>query len=395
MNFRKSFKFVKEQVTFSFSSFIFLRNFLKDLDFETAGHIGIYLVASFALLSVIRPLGLKIFSLLLNEKTQSGILAFELNLLIRLKVPLFLAALILSVIGLTIDNSTQIEILLPFLAILFILNDIFRIQNIVDGTPEKNQVGNSVVLLLSLGSFIHISQASEFSVLYLWILSQILFFILLWKSRRNFYITSRIYRADFTKTGNVLSLESLITQTLGFIFIFWLTEIDPDFSGQFRIATSAFASIPILLFSALASPYSVQIAAGNVGVRKQVLRLSLTLMSFISFYAIVSRLNFIGVLMAGRETETFISGVAPAIVVAALVTLSSHITHSYAEKLTGITFIMVKVLPIAIMYLLILTFIYSSPPFIFEKILWAYLFSAYLFIVVILRLYGTSHNVLQ
>lgn len=395
MNFRKSFKFVNEQVIFSISSFVFLRNLLKDLDFETAGHIGIYLVATFSLLSIIRPLGLKIFSLLINQKNQSGIVAFELNLLIRLKVPLSLAGLILSLIGLSIDISSQIQFLLPTLGFLFILNDILRIQNIVDGNPEKNLVGNIVVLLLSLGSFVSISQPTEFSILYLWIFSQVLFFILLWKSRRNFRKTSRSYHVDFTKTGNVLSLESLITQTLGFIFIFWLTEINPDFSGQFRVATSAFATIPILFFSALASPYSVQIAIGNVEVRKQVLRLSITLAAFISVYAIVTHLKIIGSLMAGRETKTFESGIAPAFAVATLVTLNSHITHSYAEKLTRITFLVVRVFPVGIMYSLILIFVNSSPILGFETILWAYLFSAYLFIVVILRRYGTGHNVIE
>jgi hypothetical protein len=393
MNFRKSFKFVNEQVIFSISSFVFLRNLLKDLDFETAGHIGIYLVATFSLLSIIRPLGLKIFSLLINQKNQSGIVAFELNLLIRLKVPLSLAGLILSLIGLSINISSQIQFLLPTLGFLFILNDIFRIQNIVDGNPEKNWVGNIVVLLLSLGSFFSISQSTEFSILYLWIFSQILFFILLWKSRRNFRKTSRSYQVDFTKTGNVLSLESLITQTLGFIFIFWLTEIDPDFSGQFRVATSAFATIPILFFSALASPYSVQIAIGNVEVRKQVLRLSITLAAFISVYAIVTHLKIIGSLMAGRETKTFEGGIAPAFAVATLVTLNSHITHSYAEKLTRITFLVVRVFPVGIMYSLILIFVQNSPILGFETILWSYLFSTYLFIVVILRRYGTGHNV--
>jgi hypothetical protein len=395
INFRKSFKFVNEQVMFSISSFVFLRNLLKEVDFETAGHIGIYLVATFSILSIIRPLGLKIFSLLINQKIQSGIVAFELNLLIRLKVPLSLSGLILSLIGLSINTSSQIKFLLPALGFLFILNDIFRIQNIVDGTPEKNLVGNTVVLLLSLGSFFHISHATEFSVIYLWIFSQILFFILLWKSRQNFRKTSRSYRVDFTKTGNVLSLESLITQTLGFIFIFWLTEINPDFSGQFRVATSAFATIPILFFSALASPYSVQIAAGNVDVRKQVLRLSLTLAAFISCYAVVTHINIIGSLMAGRETKTFESGIAPAFVVATLVTLNSHITHSYAEKLTRITFLLVRVFPIGIMYSIILVIIQSSPFLGFETILWGYLLSAFLFIAVILRRYGTGHNVIE
>lgn len=393
MNLRNWFKFINEQVIFSISSFIFLRNVLKDLDFYTAGHVGIYLVATSALLSIIRPLGLKVFSLLINRKTYSGIIAFESNLLIRLKVPLFLALLVLSSIGISINVSCQIEFLFPFLGLLFILNDILRSQNIVEGTPEKNRVGNTVVLLLSLGSFFQIPQGTRFSVLYLWLFSQIVFFILLWSSRRNFLKTSRNYHIDFTKTGNVLSLETFISQTLGFIFIVLLTEINTEFSGQFRVATSAYAAIPILFFSALASPYAIQIALGKVELREQVLRLSFTIVSFVSFYVVVSHLDLIGSLMSGRETETFESGLAPAIVTAALVTLSAHISHSYAEKMKKSTFVVVKVLPTGIMYVLILTFINGFPVVGFEIILWTYLFLAYLFFVLILRRYGIRHNV--
>jgi hypothetical protein len=63
--------------------------------------------------------------------------------------------------------------------------------------------------------------------------------------------------------------------------------------------------------------------------------------------------------------------------------------------LTRITFLLVRVFPIGIMYSIILVIIQSSPFLGFETILWGYLLSAFLFIAVILRRYGTGHNVIE
>lgn len=394
LNLRKPLKFVSEQVIFSISSFVFLRNFLKELEFETAGHVGIYLVATYSILSMTRPLGLKAFSQLTDQKELTSIGNLELKFLKTLKYPLILAGFALISIGLTIETSNHIRFLLPSLGLLFILNDFLRTQNIVNGNPGENMTGNTVVLFLSLGSFLAISKSNEFLVLYLWIFSQITFFIILWISRKNSQITSRIDRVDFTKIGNLLSLESFLAQTFGFLFIFWLTGINADFSGQFRVATSAFATIPILFFSALASPYSIQIAAGNVEVRNQVFRLSITLMVFAICFFTVTRIDVIGLLLAGRETRNFERGIAPAFVVATLVTLISHITHSYANKLAKKFYILIRVVPIVLLYALIILTFENLSSSVFEKTLLAYLLSSYLFIVVILKRYGAEHNVI-
>lgn len=394
-NFKRTFKFIYEQALFSLSSFIFLRNLLKNLDFKTAGQVGIYFVTTFALLTIIRPLSLKIFSETFNHENQPRTLSPEIEFLSRLKNLLFTAGLILSSIGFTVDVSGQIYILLPMLGVLFILNDILRTRNIVDGNPEENQTGNIIVLLFSLASFCKVSQTNQFSVIYLWIVSQIFFLIFLLKSQKKFHKNSRSQPFDFTRIGNVLSLEGLITQGLGFLFIFWLTQLNPDFSGQFRVANSAFTSIPILLFSALASPYSIQISVGNVQVREQILRLSLSFATFFTVYLIAIRIGIFGLLLAGRETKTFENGIAPAFVVATLVTLISHITHSYAKILSGVSFMCARIFPIAILYALILIFLPILPRLEFERLLWGYLLLTYIFVVVILRRYGSGHDVIS
>lgn len=392
LNIRSSFKFVFEQISFSISSFIFLRNFLKDLNFENAGYVGIYLVASYSLMSIIRPLGLKAFSDLSRENASARLKALNLSFLIRLRVSILLAGIILSTIGFLVDTSLLIGILLPILGLLFIINDCYRFQNILSGDPEKNLLGNICVLIISLTTFLGIFQKDSYSILFLWIVSQILFFIILIAIQKNVKMDSINQNSNFTRIGKLLSLEIFLTQSLGFIFIFLLTKIDPVLSGQFRVAASAFTAIPVALFSALASQYSIKVAAGAVTAKYQVARLSVTLFAFALTYILMLNYETLGLFLSGRETKSFENGVGPAFAVATLAILISHITHSFANIFPINYYLIVRIFPTAMLYALIL--LLAKNNFVNENnfFLGCYLLLALFFLSNIVKKFGTEHH---
>lgn len=390
VNIRSSFKFVFEQVSFSISSFIFLRNCLKDLNFENAGYVGIYLVATYSLMSIIRPLGLKAFSNFSIEKSAISSKASHLNFLMRLRLALVSAGLILISIGFLVDASALICLLFPILGLLLIINDCYRYQNIVCGYPEKNLLGNICVLSLSLTSFLGIFQSEALSIVFLWIVSQILFFSLLIGSQKKG--EKDLIIQNFYRIGYMLSLEIFLTQFFGFFFTFCLTKIDPVLSGQFRVATSAFTAIPVALFSALASPYSNKVSAGVVSSKNQVARLSTTFLAFVLFYFLMLNFDKLGLFLAGRETKSFESGIGPAFAVATLVILISHITHSFANIFKFSSYLFVRIIPLVMLYALILFLAQNNLEKEGEIFLGVYLVLASFFLSYILINFGEKHH---
>ena len=101
---------------------------------------------------------------------------------------------------------------------------------------------------------------------------------------------------------------------------------------------------------------------------------------FLFSYFVFANFRVFGPLMAGRETKSFESGIAPAFIVATLITLISHITYSFAKTLSNFAYVLVRVLPVAILYALILILTSSFPNLTSEEFLWAYLFLAYLYV---------------
>lgn len=342
--------FLMEQMLFSSSTFLFSRNVFSKSDIGTVATIGVYLVIFSTIVTILRPISLKYYANSIEMCSDTGKQSFFL-VLCKMKVQIVLSLLIPILFLFFLPAILQIKILIIFVGFTMIIIDIGRFQNIVDGLPQLNFLSNFMVLggaVFSLAIFTHLTLNT---MLIFWIFMQTFGLIVLIESRSKVRRNLSLLGSDFSKFGDILLIESFVSQCTAIVFFTAVTFVNLEYSGMLRVGILALTTFPAMYYSAVATPNSLSIERNEISVRNQIIHVVTVPFAFLFFSLFMIFVPGLTRVVSGREIGDFYSAAFGAINIAINIAILSHLGFPFIGILGTKKYLILKLFGPAFYYL--------------------------------------------